>query len=77
MHFHIVSVSRTDLQLLFFFIGFSGCFYLGCWLCYTGLRRIVRHRLTGANGWLIAIGLGLFVLSTLSFQGWYHHVTAR
>jgi hypothetical protein len=76
MHFNF-TVTRTDMQLFFFFIGFAGSFYVGCWLCYTGLKRIVRKRLTGPSGLLIAIGIGLFLLSTLSFRDWYHHVTAR
>ena len=76
MHFNI-NVTWTDMQLLFFFIGFAGSFYLGCWLCYSGMRRIIRTRLTGPNGLLIVIGIGLFLLSSLSFRDWYHHVTAR
>jgi membrane-bound ClpP family serine protease len=70
-------MTRTDARLFLFFFGFTGSFYLGVWLCYTGVRRIINHRFTGNSGLLIVIGIGLFLLSSLSFLDWYRQIKGK
>jgi hypothetical protein len=63
-----------DLATFLLFVTFSGCFYLGGWLCYIGAKRVLRGEIYRSGAVLILLGLGLFFLCRLSFMGFYHQV---
>ena len=53
------------------FVGFIASFYLGCWVLYKGIRKIIQrdsliHAIT-----LILFAAGLLALCQLSFKHWY------
>ncbi len=75
--FHIDPISRFDLLCFLFLIAFSGCFYLGGWLFYVGIKRLFRGGFSSRGAILLLLGLSLFLLSRVSFLGWYHQLITQ
>jgi hypothetical protein len=57
------------------FWAFCGSFYLGAWLCYVGMRRVVRGGVVSNGVVLVLLGIGLLFLCRVSFLGFYHQVS--
>ncbi len=70
----LYTITKPDVFSFLLFVAFCGSFYLGGWLFYLGLRRILRGGVIVNGTVLILLGIGLFFLCRLSFMGWYHQV---
>jgi hypothetical protein len=56
------------------FAGFIGSFYLGCWVSYKGIKKII-HRDSQLHAFvLLLLATGLFILCGICFKGWYARI---
>jgi hypothetical protein len=53
------------------FVGFIASFYLGCWVLYKGVKKIVERDSIPHAVLLILLAAGLLILCHLCFKGWY------
>jgi hypothetical protein len=57
------------------FWAFCGSFYLGAWMCYVGVKRVLRGGVVSNGAVLVLLGIGLLFLCRASFLGFYHQVS--
>ena len=72
--FRLPTIHPSDIPLFLLFVAFSGCFYLGVYLLWTGIKRTLQGRVAWNSAVLILLGIGLFFLCQLTFMGWYRYV---
>jgi hypothetical protein len=53
------------------FVGFIASFYLGCWVLYRGIKKLVQRDSLIHAIVLVLLAAGLFILCRLCFKGWY------
>jgi hypothetical protein len=53
------------------FVGFIASFYLGCWVLYKGVTKIVQRDSLLHAIMLVLLAVGLFILCRICFKGWY------
>jgi hypothetical protein len=56
------------------FVGFIGSFYLGCWVLYKGIKKIIQRDSFFHAIVLILLAAGLFILCSICFKGWYTRI---
>lgn len=53
------------------FVGFIASFYLGCWVLYKGIKKVLQRDSLIHAIVLVLLAAGLFILCRLCFKGWY------
>jgi hypothetical protein len=53
------------------FVGFIASFYLGCWVLYRGIKKLVQRDSLVHAIVLVLLAAGFFILCRLCFKGWY------
>jgi hypothetical protein len=62
------------MWFLTIFVGFIGSFYLGCWVLYKGIDKIVQRDSLGHAVVLGLLAIGLFLLCHICFRDWYTRI---
>jgi len=53
------------------FVGFIASFYLGCWVLYKGIKKVVQRDSLIHAIMLLLLATTLFILCQYCFKGWY------
>lgn len=62
------------MWFLAIFVGFIASFYLGCWVLYRGIKKIVQRDSLFHAVLLMVLTIGLFFLCQLCFRDWYARI---
>ena len=53
------------------FVGFIASFYLGCWVLYKGIKKVVQRDSLIHAIMLLLLATTLFILCQYCFKAWY------